>query len=246
MEKVNGLRLGPFGRPGPLRSSTGEACRIVWRRIFAFLVCLSHPPRALARVSRRRRRCPLLTGMALRSPELRFAATSGLGALSRPSRLTPSPLAALATPRRRRRGPSPSPSPSPSDSNPSTASAGNYTFPLQRMLCCSDGGGATPCVRLPAERAGFCADDTEGPEWKKVSAKRFGFKESMIPDEAWNVLHRLRSRGASWFRSCRPLTVETLQCYYYWIRVNISIFLIHSDWFLSSPKINFWGERLFL
>ena len=35
----------------------------------------------------------------------------------------------------------------------------------------------------------------EGPEWKKVSAKRFGIKESMIPDEAWNVLHRLRSRG---------------------------------------------------
>jgi hypothetical protein len=37
----------------------------------------------------------------------------------------------------------------------------------------------------------------EGPEWKKVSAKRFGIKESMIPAEAWNVLHRLRSRGAS-------------------------------------------------
>ncbi|KAE8813236.1 hypothetical protein D1007_09627 [Hordeum vulgare] len=99
--------------------------------------------------------------MALRSPELRFAATTGLGALSRPSRLAPSPLAALASPRRRRRGPSPSPSPSPSDSNPSTASAG----------------------------------DADGPEWKQVSAKRFGYKESMIPDEAWNVLHRLRSRG---------------------------------------------------
>uniref|UniRef100_A0ACD5UXE4 Uncharacterized protein n=1 Tax=Avena sativa TaxID=4498 RepID=A0ACD5UXE4_AVESA len=99
--------------------------------------------------------------MAFRSPELRFAATTGLGALSRPSRLVSSPLAALASPRRRRRGPSPSPSPSPSDSNPSTASAG----------------------------------DADGPEWKKVSAKRFGFKESMIPDEAWNVLHRLRSRG---------------------------------------------------
>uniref|UniRef100_A0A0D9ZK54 Poly A polymerase head domain-containing protein n=1 Tax=Oryza glumipatula TaxID=40148 RepID=A0A0D9ZK54_9ORYZ len=35
----------------------------------------------------------------------------------------------------------------------------------------------------------------EAPEWKKVSAKRFGIKDSMIPDEAWNVLHRLRSRG---------------------------------------------------
>ncbi|VAH31907.1 unnamed protein product [Triticum turgidum subsp. durum] len=104
--------------------------------------------------------------MALRSPELRFAASTGLGALSRPSRLAPSPLAALASPRRRRRGPSPSPSPSPSDSNPSTASAG----------------------------------DADGPEWKKVSAKRFGYKESMIPDEAWNVLHQLRSRGASLFR----------------------------------------------
>lgn len=37
----------------------------------------------------------------------------------------------------------------------------------------------------------------EGLEWKKISAKRFGIKESMIPPEAWNVLHRLRSRGAS-------------------------------------------------
>jgi hypothetical protein len=46
----------------------------------------------------------------------------------------------------------------------------------------------------------LCLGDAEGPEWKKVSAKRFGFKESMIPDEAWNVLHRLRSRGASLFR----------------------------------------------
>jgi hypothetical protein len=36
----------------------------------------------------------------------------------------------------------------------------------------------------------------EGPQWKTVSAKRFGIKETMIPDEAWNVLHRLRSRGA--------------------------------------------------
>lgn len=35
----------------------------------------------------------------------------------------------------------------------------------------------------------------EGLEWKKISAKRFGIKESMIPPEAWNVLHRLRSRG---------------------------------------------------
>jgi cell division protein FtsI/penicillin-binding protein 2 len=34
----------------------------------------------------------------------------------------------------------------------------------------------------------------------QAGAKRFGFKESMIPDEAWNVLHRLRSRGASLFR----------------------------------------------
>ncbi|KAL6650694.1 hypothetical protein ACP70R_009619 [Stipagrostis hirtigluma subsp. patula] len=96
--------------------------------------------------------------MALRSPELRW-----LGALTRPGRLAPSQLAALASPRRRRGAPSPSPSPS--DSTPSTAPATN--------------GGV----------------ETEGPEWKKVSAKRFGIKESMIPAEAWNVLHRLRSRG---------------------------------------------------
>jgi len=48
----------------------------------------------------------------------------------------------------------------------------------------------------------FCAggpgaEGFEGPEWKKVSAKRFGIEESMIPAEAWNVLHRLRSRGAT-------------------------------------------------
>ncbi|PUZ46906.1 hypothetical protein GQ55_7G120800 [Panicum hallii var. hallii] len=102
--------------------------------------------------------------MALRPPELRW-----LGSLTRPGRLAPSPLAALASPRRRRRAPSPSPSPSPSDSStPSTA---------------------------PVSAGGTGAEGFEGPEWKKVSAKRFGFKESMIPAEAWNVLHRLRSRG---------------------------------------------------
>ncbi|KAL6843462.1 hypothetical protein ACP4OV_026784 [Aristida adscensionis] len=102
---------------------------------------------------------PWPAAMAVRSPELRW-----LGALTRPGRLAPSPLAALASPRRRRRAPSPSPSP-PADSTPSTAPASN--------------GGA----------------QAEGPEWKKLSAKRFGIKESMIPAEAWNVLHRLRSRG---------------------------------------------------
>ncbi|KAL5216519.1 hypothetical protein ABZP36_007920 [Zizania latifolia] len=104
--------------------------------------------------------------MVLRSPELRFAVATGLGALSRPSRVAPSPLAALAAPRRRRRR-SPSPSPAPSDSNPSTA---------------------------PANTGGVGAE-AQAPEWKKVSAKRFGINDSMIPDEAWNVLHRLRSRG---------------------------------------------------
>ncbi|XP_006652226.2 poly(A) polymerase I-like isoform X1 [Oryza brachyantha] len=107
--------------------------------------------------------------MALRSPELRFAAAAGLGALSRPRRVAPSQLAALAAAprRRRRRSPSPSPSPAPSsDSSPSTAPAAN-----------EGGGGA------------------EAPEWKKVSAKRFGIRDSMIPGEAWNVLHRLRSKG---------------------------------------------------
>ncbi|WVZ85398.1 hypothetical protein U9M48_032334 [Paspalum notatum var. saurae] len=120
--------------------------------------------------SRRRRRrssrrgaVPVPIAMALRSPELRW-----LGALTRPGRLAPSPLAALASPRRRR-APSPSPSPSPSDSStPSTA---------------------------PSSAGGPGAEGWEGPEWKKVSAKRFGIKESMIPAEAWNVLHRLRSRG---------------------------------------------------
>ncbi|KAF8667271.1 hypothetical protein HU200_052940 [Digitaria exilis] len=103
--------------------------------------------------------------MALRTPELRW-----LGSLTRPGRLAPSPLAALAaSPRRRRRLPSPSPSPSPSDSStPSTA---------------------------PSSAGAPGAEGMEGPEWKKVSAKRFGIKESMIPAEAWNVLHRLRSRG---------------------------------------------------
>ncbi|KAF8715409.1 hypothetical protein HU200_027055 [Digitaria exilis] len=103
--------------------------------------------------------------MALRTPELRW-----LGSLTRPGRLAPSPLAALAaSPRRRRRLPSPSPSPSPSDSStPSTA---------------------------PSSAGAPGAEGIEGPEWKKVSAKRFGIKESMIPAEAWNVLHRLRSRG---------------------------------------------------
>ncbi|BAF14576.1 poly(A) polymerase I [Oryza sativa Japonica Group] len=107
--------------------------------------------------------------MALRTPELRFAAAAGLGALSRPSRVAPSPLAALAAPRRRRRrSPSPSPAPSDSDSNPASSAPAN---------------------------AGGAAAAAEAPEWKKVSAKRFGIKDSMIPDEAWNVLHRLRSRG---------------------------------------------------
>ncbi|XP_066383833.1 uncharacterized protein [Miscanthus floridulus] len=99
--------------------------------------------------------------MALRSPELRW-----LGSLTRPGRLAPSPLAALASPRRRRRAPSPSQSPSspsPSDSStPSTA---------------------------PASAGAPGAEGFDGPEWKKVSAKRFGIKESMIPAEAWNVLH---------------------------------------------------------
>ncbi|CAD6263924.1 unnamed protein product [Miscanthus lutarioriparius] len=99
--------------------------------------------------------------MALRSPELRW-----LGSLTRPGRLAPSPLAALASPRRRRRAPSPSQPPS--SSTPSTAPAS---------------------VGVPG------AEGLDGPEWKKVSAKRFGIKESMIPAEAWNVLHRLRSRG---------------------------------------------------
>ncbi|KAK3144911.1 hypothetical protein QOZ80_4AG0319610 [Eleusine coracana subsp. coracana] len=103
--------------------------------------------------------------MALRSPELRW-----LGTLTRPGRLAPSSLAALASPRRRRRASSPSPSPSPSDSTPSTAPA-------------------------TASAGGVAADGLEGPQWKTVSAKRYGIKESMIPDEAWNVLHRLRSRG---------------------------------------------------
>ncbi|KAK3142754.1 hypothetical protein QOZ80_4BG0351000 [Eleusine coracana subsp. coracana] len=101
--------------------------------------------------------------MALRSPELRL-----LGALTRPGRLAPSSLAALAAPRRRRRASSPSPSPS--ESTPSTAPAS-------------------------ASAGGVAAEGLEGPQWKTVSAKRFGIKESMIPDEAWNVLHRLRSRG---------------------------------------------------
>ncbi|KAG2565855.1 uncharacterized protein LOC120682030 isoform X1 [Panicum virgatum] len=100
--------------------------------------------------------------MALRPPELRL-----LGSLTRPGRLAPSPLAALASPRRRRRAPSPSPSPSDS-STPSTA---------------------------PVSAGGPGVEGFEGPEWKKVSAKRFGIEESMIPAEAWNVLHRLRSRG---------------------------------------------------
>ncbi|ONM17915.1 Polynucleotide adenylyltransferase family protein [Zea mays] len=99
--------------------------------------------------------------MALRSPDLRW-----LGSLTRPGRLAPSPLAALASPRRRRRAPSPSPSPSDS-STPSTA---------------------------PTSDSGPGAEGMEGLEWKKISAKRFGIKESMIPPEAWNVLHRLRSR----------------------------------------------------
>ncbi|KAJ1270739.1 hypothetical protein BS78_06G074400 [Paspalum vaginatum] len=104
--------------------------------------------------------------MALRSPELRW-----LGALTRPGRLAPSPLAALASPRRRRRAPSPSPSPTPSPSDSSTPST------------------------APSSAGGPGAEAWVGPEWKKVSAKRFGIKESMIPAEAWNVLHRLRSRG---------------------------------------------------
>ncbi|GJN03093.1 hypothetical protein PR202_ga20502 [Eleusine coracana subsp. coracana] len=105
--------------------------------------------------------------MALRSPELRW-----LGTLTRPGRLAPSSLAALASPRRRRRASSPSPSPSPSDSTPSTAPA-------------------------TASAGGVAADGLEGPQWKTVSAKRYGIKESMIPDEAWNVLHRLRSRAST-------------------------------------------------
>lgn len=119
------LKLGEPTYPVKIHGLLSAACQ--WagclstpsHRIFVSSVCYPIPlvarPLACAAASIR---------MALRSPELRFAASTGLGALSRPSRLAPSPLAALASPRRRRRGPSPSPSPSPSDSNPSTASAG--------------------------------------------------------------------------------------------------------------------------
>jgi len=81
-------------------------------------------------------------------------------------------------------------------------------------LLCLPGGPWAFCAGGPG------AEGFEGPEWKKVSAKRFGIEESMIPAEAWNVLHRLRSRGAAsalmgpasvWFICCgqsRILTVE--------------------------------------
>jgi len=157
------------------------------------------------RYGSRRRAVPV--AMALRSPELRW-----LGSLTRPGRLAPSPLAALASPRRRRRAPSPSQSPSspsPSDSStPSTAPASAGKSPLRRSRCWSSGDGEMLSPRVcfsylvgagrwafPAGVPG--AEGLDGPEWKKVSAKRFGIKESMIPAEAWNVLHRLRSRGAS-------------------------------------------------
>jgi hypothetical protein len=97
------------------------------RRVRA--ACL-HPARAVP------------VAMALRSPELRW-----LGSLTRPGRLAPSPLAALASPRRRRRAPSPSqppssPSPSPSDSStPSTAPASAGKSPLRRSRCRSSGDG---------------------------------------------------------------------------------------------------------
>lgn len=63
-----------------------------------------------------------------------------------------------------------------------------------------------------ASGAGGAAAAAEAPEWKKVSAKRFGIKDSMIPDEAWNVLHRLRSRGACASMSLPLLPYTRLKC----------------------------------
>ncbi|KAG8060042.1 hypothetical protein GUJ93_ZPchr0002g25954 [Zizania palustris] len=88
--------------------------------------------------------------------------------LSWPIRVAPSPLTALAAPRRHRRSSSPSPECSGSKLSTAPATAGG--------------------------------DGAEAPEWKKLSAKRFGIKDSMIPDKAWNVLHRLRSRASTSFQ----------------------------------------------
>ena len=123
-------------------------------------------------------------------PHSRRSPPHGAAAAHRPR---PSPL-----PRPRPRPPTPPPHLPPPHPPVSLPSAVLVVGPVVTAKCYPP----RVCSSLSGGRWAFSAgapgaEGLDGPEWKKVSAKRFGIKESMIPAEAWNVLHRLRSRGAS-------------------------------------------------
>lgn len=160
--------------------------------------CAPHPAAAAAAAPPRSRwlYAPRSCGGSARSrgpaallhPRLRRSPPHGAAAAHRPR---PSPLL-------RPRPPTPPPHLPPPHPPVSLPSAVLVAGPVVTAKCYPCGFALpSPGGRSAFSAGGPGAEGLDGPEWKKVSAKRFGIKESMIPAEAWNVLHRLRSRGAS-------------------------------------------------